>query len=321
MAELCLKIRDGANYQDGDIVQVFTNNRIRTIHTEVICHPWRSRVNRHGLRRSDHVRAFFEHTHQYRFERLAKHWYQRVEIATGETLLQGLVPDASGQGGDVDLFVRMRMSEREQAPDGGPKLAMFGQPGREVWYGGCYDPSPENLDRVWDSIEFHTPKMRDDPFYKLMTWGQSDIRHALALRCDDVTVGQMEELVAEGPLIQPHERVPYSKSTTIFEWGDSGPWVEKTETIGKRFCDDRVNHKRNCHIRWRDLCDMLGVRPSEVLDRSVPIGREYHIPGWGGDDHFRESLPTPIRLSAVVRSKFSGGLLWPSARPVLQEVM
>ncbi|MCY2967024.1 MAG: hypothetical protein NT069_25880, partial [Planctomycetota bacterium] len=139
MAEIAIKIGSSAVYGDGDIVDAFSTRRIRAAWAEMLCHPWRQRPTKHGLRPGNHCRDWFEATHQFRFDRVARNWVTRIEIATGVQEIFGQLPNAAGEAIDVDLFVCRRLAE--VAPGGGPRRAMFGKLGREVWYGGTVDTS------------------------------------------------------------------------------------------------------------------------------------------------------------------------------------
>ena len=73
--ELVLKINsvnnDQKSYQDGDIVQTFTNEHIHICHAEMICHPKNFALNTFGLRdRNTLLEKFMEKTSKYKFTRL-----------------------------------------------------------------------------------------------------------------------------------------------------------------------------------------------------------------------------------------------------------
>ena len=84
MAELLLKIDDGSNYRDGDVIAAFNRRQIRRDHAERFCHVRDVAKTAEGLRPINSLpRWFREYTHQYRTERVGKYYAERVEIATG----------------------------------------------------------------------------------------------------------------------------------------------------------------------------------------------------------------------------------------------
>ncbi|MCY2962740.1 MAG: hypothetical protein NT069_03660 [Planctomycetota bacterium] len=194
MAEIAIKIGSSAGYEDGDIVDAFSTRRIRAAHAEMLCHPWQQRPTKHGLRPGNHCQSWFDLTHQYRFERVHRNWVTRIEIATGVQEIFGRLPNAAGEAIDVDLFVRRRLAE--VAPGGGPRRAMFGKLGREVWYGGTVDTSHARLNSVWQSIEAHTGISQDsDRKYQLWPFGRCDIREFLCVRTEAFEDSESDGLV------------------------------------------------------------------------------------------------------------------------------
>jgi len=82
MAELALKIGAGANYRDGDILAAFNSRFIRCVHAQHICHVKNAGGGIGVLRDNSHVaRDWFEHTHQYRFERVSRTKINRITLA------------------------------------------------------------------------------------------------------------------------------------------------------------------------------------------------------------------------------------------------
>ncbi len=166
MAELALKIAPGANYADGDILCAFNSRAIRCVHAQHICHVKQAGGGIGGLRDNAHVaRDWFEHTHQYCFERVSRTEIRRILLSdTSEVLIDGTpkLIDGRMQHIDVERYVNRRMLHN------GHK--MFGTPGREVWYGGRKDVSDANLNLVWDAIETKTPKGAPGQWVRTSLW-------------------------------------------------------------------------------------------------------------------------------------------------------
>lgn len=236
MADIILKIGSvgpDPAWQDGDCVCAFSDRRILCCHAEHICHPWKHSRTRDGLRPDGLPRQFHEITHQYRFERVSRTELKRVTIATGaEEILSGK-PNAAGEAIDVEEFVTRRM--REKAPDGGPRLAMFGLPGAEVWYGGTIDVSPAKVSAVWDAIEAQTTNLRAN--HGLWPLGTLDKRHFLPLRLDAFDDATAEELHAAEVEMDP----------------------DGNEALLRR---------RKHRVQWRDVLSSVGVAEADVLDRN-----------------------------------------------------
>ena len=91
MAELAIKVGSGANYKDGDILCAFNSRRIRCTHAQHICHVKQAGGGIGGLRDNAHVaRDWFEHTHQYRFERVSRTEIKRILLSDmSEVLING----------------------------------------------------------------------------------------------------------------------------------------------------------------------------------------------------------------------------------------
>lgn len=239
MAEILCKVGEGSNYQDGDILCAFNRRRIRCCHAQHICHPWKAGVNADGWRPTGtHVELFYRHTCQYRFERVSRKEVKRIDQITGEEQVFSDTP-VDGQAIDVEAYLEKR--RQAPAPGTGPKAAIFGTLGREVWYGGRKDYSHAKLNLVWLDIETHTAHREVDfPNWPVTP---TELRHMLVLPVDDFDDSTASDLVS--PLLD-----------------ESDP--DNPVTIAKR------RH----HIAWRDLFP-LDIPPTtsadNVLDRTKPV--------------------------------------------------
>lgn len=254
MAEILLKIQRGAGYEDGDILCAFNRRRTRQCHAEMICHPWKNGIGKSGLRPTNGpAEAMLAAVSQYRFDRVSQYEVLRTDLITGEQELFSKTPNKRGEAIDVEQWVARRL--REKAPDGGPKASVFGEPGRERWYGGRTDTGDAVLNKVWQSIAEKTGRLESEDEFQLWPMGRLDIRHHLAVRTTDFTDEEAELLTQ--PLIELD--------------GKGEPVV----------VDDQPKQlaKRRINCDWRaELLDDLKVTKADVLDKEKPVGADVVFP-------------------------------------------
>ena len=132
--EIVVKINsvnnDQKNYQDGDIVQTFTNDHIHICHAEMICHPKHFALNTFGLRdRNTLLEKFMEKTSKYKFTRLNSNDVQRLNLLTNEEDILNTIPNSNNEYIDIAAYLTRRTKN--------PNHKIFGvSHGNEVWYGG-----------------------------------------------------------------------------------------------------------------------------------------------------------------------------------------
>ena len=213
MAELALKIGAGANYQDGDILAAFNSRFIRCVHAQHICHVKQAGGGIGALRDNAHVaRDWFEHTHQYRFERVSRTEIKRILLSDmSEVLIDGTPKRIDGkmQHMDVALYVAKRLAHARHK--------MFGTTGAEVWYGGRKDMRDAKLDLVWDVIEAKTDN-READFPRWPAGGKDLISH-LFVTVDDFDEATAQDLVSsELDLTDPDNPITVKKRQHFIDW-------------------------------------------------------------------------------------------------------
>jgi len=140
VAELALKVDPGGD-DDGDCTCAFNDRMIAWKHMQKICHH-RHSTRSHGLILPGSLtQKMLERVSEFRFERIGKNEAQRVILATMD------VERLSGMA-VVQFITRARRSKNR---------IIFGEYGREVWYGGNTDTSMAAVDDVWAEIESHEP--------------------------------------------------------------------------------------------------------------------------------------------------------------------
>jgi len=231
MAQIVLKVGDGGGYADGDIVDTFNRRRTLCQYAQHYCHPKAAGFTFSGLRPNDSLaRMFFEHTHQYRIERISHKAWKRIEIATGKWEVISDVPNAKGEYAHVPEFFDRRLAL--------PGHQIFGEPGREIYYCGRKDFSEATINAVWDEIESRTVLRRID--CDLYPLGDGDLTDHFAISVDDFDDETAEDL--KSPLYDP-AFVPN-------EFGPSKPAILK---------------KRKHHVRWKDLPGLSGITLNKVM--------------------------------------------------------
>ncbi len=215
MPELALKIGPGANYVDGDILAAFNSRHIRCVHAQHICHVKLAGGGVGAHRDDAHVsRDWFEHTAQYRFERVSKTEIKRILLADmSEVIINGTpkLIDGKNQHMDVKLYVARRLLHARHK--------IFGTPGREVWYGGRADVSNANLDLVWNAIETKTAHLEAD--FPRWPAGRQDLISHLFIICDDFDNATVSDLVSpELDETDPDNVITVKKRRRHIVWRD-----------------------------------------------------------------------------------------------------
>ncbi len=215
MAELALKVGKGANYKDGDILCAFNSRRIRCTHAQHICHVKQAGGGVGVLRDNAHVaRDWFEHTAQYRFERVSRMEIKRITIATLDEVIFSNKPievDGKMQHMDVPLYIAYRLTHNRHK--------IFGTPGAEVWYGGRTDVSNTKMSLVWNAIEMKTA-FREVNF---MLWPAShkDLISHLFVTTNDFDEDTANDLVkAQWDIMDPDAPFRIHKRRRYIDWHD-----------------------------------------------------------------------------------------------------
>ena len=173
--ELIVKIKsNGANprYQDGDVVDAMSLNRIYLAHAEMICHPNNFGFNTNGTRDSNTLlEKFQEATHTYKFERLNSNDVKRTNLLTGEEDILNTVPNADGEAINVYQYIARRLTS--------PRHKIFGPTGGEVWYGKMRNDAEVFIPVAWNHIETESDNLQSNH----NNWPFSDLekRHFICI--------------------------------------------------------------------------------------------------------------------------------------------
>ena len=247
--ELAIAIKtastDQKRYQDGDIVQTFTNRRIHLAHAQMICRPGNFPLNTFGLRERDTLfEKYMAKTSQYRFTRLNTHDVQRLNLITDEEEVLNTTPNVNGEAIDVAMFVKRRIQHAQHK--------IFGTvPGREVWYGGKIPRNESVVATVWNDIETHTDSLQDDHGH--WPFSETERRTLLPLNCTGYKT-DVEEIS------DPTAR---ERCACVYRTEDV-PDVE----------DEQVNiivAKRQWQVPYWDLASSLGIDIDDVRNKSKEV--------------------------------------------------
>lgn len=152
--QLLIKVGSSAEdpmYQDGDIVEAFSEERVLRMYAEQMC--------------VDHLReSYLKAVSQYQLQRVGSSVEKR-NLVTGSVDVIGTTPNELGEYIHVEQFLKR-------------KRETFGDSGSERWYGGH---SGRSCGAIWDQIEDFSALRRAD----FHDWPLTDTekRHFLPISC------------------------------------------------------------------------------------------------------------------------------------------
>ena len=156
--ELIVKIQsNGANpqYQDGDVVQAMSLDRIYMTHAKLICHPRNFGFNTFGLRdRNTLLEKCQELIHKHKFERMNSNDVKRTNLITGEETILNTIPNSDGHYINAYQYISRRIKH--------PEHKIFGTHGTEVWYDKPRKRESSIITSLWNEIETHTDSLKDN---------------------------------------------------------------------------------------------------------------------------------------------------------------
>jgi len=178
MDELVCKIGDTPQkdgYKDGDIIEAFTEKRTLVSHAETILNPWDADKNDSGfLDINSHSHKMYSKTKQYRFEYVVDKVFRYNQFENDKQ------EDVTSQI-DIKKFIARRIFTFCRPGRNG--LPMFGTRILPVWFGG--KTNWDKLDDVWNDIETHVGKLKEDH----KKWGltSNELKLFMALPCTGLT--------------------------------------------------------------------------------------------------------------------------------------
>ena len=261
--ELIVKIQSAGSipsYQDGDVVQAMSLDRIYVAHAEMICNVSNFGFNTNGTRDLNTLLEKFEQaTKTYKFERLNSNDVRRTNLITSEEDILNTIPNADGEAINVYQYISRRLKN--------PRHKIFGPSGGEVWYGKMRNDAPVFVPVAWNHIETESDNLKDNH----NSWPFTDLekRHFICIN----TSGR----VYDG---DSFTRVELSGDTV----SDRAMLVLETppEEIPEDYSPE-VIAKRKWFVPYWDLTSELGSSvddlrdPDHMCDCRKPMNEREHI--------------------------------------------
>ena len=234
-------------YQDGDIVEAYSQSQIELSHAYRLCHNKTVDLDSvSGLRPVNSLPYLFaEVASKYKFERISQTEVRRTNYVTGELDTIGPTPNANGERINVSLYISRRTSRSSHG--------IYGQTGSEIWFGELL--SDVDLDVVWNIIETHSDNLRSSH----QSWSYTPLEKLrfLPLNC----VGFRNDEVAVVSTPTASER---SSSLT------SEPQDESSEP--------QFLAKRKFFVPYWDILSQLDIDVDDVRNSSKPVDARSEAP-------------------------------------------
>jgi hypothetical protein len=168
---------DQNQYQDGDIVQSFSDNQIYLCHAQMICNPKNFSLNNAGLRDPETLlEKYMARSHRYKLVRINTNDVEKTNLLTNETSVINETPNANGEFINTSEYVSSHLSN--------PKHRIFGtQQGLETWYEQSIISINEQqmIDDIWQDIEASSDYLKAD--HSLYPLGNRTQRNYLVISC------------------------------------------------------------------------------------------------------------------------------------------
>ena len=245
MAELLLKIGDGANYQCGDVLCAFTEDRIADVAAQHLCKLSESDYNGSGLVRVQSLAyALFRAKYTQRFERVSP-------------------TEVMKRTGSREKLIRIRGLRERIARMRKSNALLFGEDGNEIWFGGTQINAVNNA-RLWQEIkDKHGVDVLSQECQR-WSFGSVEIRSHLAIRCESITDKQAESLAE--PLYKTNDNGEYC-------------WCKEDRMVYAMDCPEPgfkkvCEAKRRRQINWRRLLGDIGETEQQVFDMHRNVGSQ-----------------------------------------------
>jgi len=149
---------DQNQYQDGDIVQSFSDNQIHLCHAQLICNPRNFSFNNAGLRDPETLlEKYMAKSHKYKLVRVNANDVEKTNLLTNETSVINETPNANGEFINASKCISSHLSNSTHG--------VFGvEQGLETWYEQSVISINEQqmIDDIWQDIEANSDYLKAD---------------------------------------------------------------------------------------------------------------------------------------------------------------
>ena len=234
-------------YQDGDIVEAYSQSQIELGHAYRLCHHKTVGLDSvSGLRPVNSLPYLFaEIVSKYKFERISQTEVRRTNYATGEIDIVGATPNANGERINVSLYISKRTSRSSHR--------IYGQTGSEIWFGELL--SDVDLDAVWNVIETHSDNLRSS----YQSWNYTPLEKLGFLPINCVGFRNDEVTVVSTPTVS-------ERSAEL----STEPEDESSEP--QRLA------KRKFFVPYWDIANQLNINVDDVRNTSKPVDARSEAP-------------------------------------------
>ena len=168
---------DQKQYQDGDIIQSFSDNQTYLCHAQMICNPKNFSFNNAGLRDPETLlEKYMARSHRYKLVRVNTNDVEKTNLLTNEVSVINGSPNANGEFIEASEYISSHLSN--------PKHKIFGiQQGLETWYEQSIISINEQqmIDDIWQDIEAGSDYLKAD--HSLYPLGGRTQRDYLVISC------------------------------------------------------------------------------------------------------------------------------------------
>ena len=253
--ELIIKTKShpkAERYQDGDIIETYTDLKILNTHAQIICHPRKFPMNTFGLRdRNTLLEKYTAAVSKFKFTRLNSNDVQKLNLITGEEYIINTIPNDKKEAMDVYQFISRRVKS--------PRHRIFGtSQGNEVWYTGNRKITHDVCDACWNDIETHTDNLKTN--HEHFPFSETDKRHFLPLNCCGFNNNEHCEISDETCC----ERQSGVLKEQVFE---EDPVLEDGEPNNEII----IVAKRKWQVPYWDLISELGINVDDVRNRNKEL--------------------------------------------------
>ena len=244
--------QDESTYQDGDIIETFTDVQIANCHAQIICHPRKFSMNTFGLRdRNTLLEKYTAAVSEFKFTRLNSNDVQRLNLITGDVSVVNTTPNANNEYIYVDKFLGNRVKS--------PRHRIFGTShGNEVWYTGHRKFTHEVCDIVWNDVETHTDSLKSN--HEHWPFTETEKRHFLALNC----CGFMHDHCCEVSCGTCSERKATVIRQQVFE-------EDPVLVDGEPNYEEIIVAKRQWRVPYWDLTSTLSLDVDDVRNENKEL--------------------------------------------------